>query len=477
MHPASTVSPTALGARSRRCARRCLLAALALGGALAAAGPARAEQTPVPQDAVCRPSGGEAGRAVDPLALIRWAIETSGLGDAVLDADDDGDTLLEEKQLALVDPFYCRRSEVACNEADAAAQHAIHDRLDDFVREQGGRSYRFERIRRPDPAERNDFAFLAEHYEVVDRAFQLGEVLSVPAEFVRIVCLERPIPPDLIAGPASEPEEDLQLPWNTGLRLTGALDDLGKERAQLRGVRPAEFSIFSDVNDGETTYHVNLFAGYQIGLGTRDRTNFLAIPFFQYEEKFDQSDVDIEKIGGGGLFQATVVSENLGRDEFAISPYFLTDKKASKEILTVRLRATPSLPEETGIPLGYSVELGGLLWRFGLDALVETGNVLGIEDEDSPLETGTFLRTGGRIGVNLEGAEGTLLEQFGLELSHKYLYGSIGSPTHINRFEAELSYRVPGSEHYQLSLSYQDGRVDDTLEDKEFWKTTLGVRF
>jgi len=43
--------------------------------------------------------------------------------------------------------------------------------------------------------------------------------------------------------------------------------------------------------------------------------------------------------------------------------------------------------------------------------------------------------------------------------------------------ELSLSYRVPGSEHYNFSLSYQDGEVDDTLEDKAFWKTTLGVRF
>jgi len=119
----------------------------------------------------------------------------------------------------------------------------------------------------------------------------------------------------------------------------------------------------------------------------------------------------------------------------------------------------------------------GVLWRFGVDALIETGEVLGIEDEDSPLEKGAFLRTGGRLGLNIQGAEDTLLEQFGLEVSHKYLHGFIGPPNNINRFEAALSYRVPGSENYKLSISYQDGRVDDTLEDKEFWKTTLGVRF
>jgi len=472
----STVWPVTAGARSDRCLLRRLLAPLALAAALGQGDPARAEPPAVPQEAVCRPGDGEATRAVDPLALIRWAIEVSDLSDRVLDADDDGDTLLEEKQLALVDPFYCRRPEVACGEADTAAQQRIHDRLDGFVRAQGGRAYRFERIRRPDPVERNGAEFLAERYEVADRRFQLGETLGVPPEFVRIVCLERPAPPASIAGALPQREEP-ELTWNSGLRLSGALDDLGKERAQLRAVRPAEFSIFSDVKDGVTTYHINLFAGYQIGLGRRDGTNYLAIPFIQYEEKFDQSDVDIEKIGAGSLFQATVVSRRLGRDEFAISPYFLTDKKASKEILTVRLRATPSLPEESGIPLGYSAEFGGLLWRFGVDALIETGDVLGIEDEDSPLAKGAFLRTGGRFGIDIQGAEGTLLEQFGLALSNKYLHGFVGAPNQINRFEASLSYRVPGSEHYNFSLSYQDGEVDDTLEDKAFWKTTLGVRF
>ena len=269
---------------------------------------------------VSQGDGGE--RVVDPLRLVVWAIKASDLSDQALDTNGDGDTLLAEKQLALTDPAYCGHPERHCDAADAAAQKQIHQRLAAFVRAEDG-NYRFERIRRPDHLERDRAPYLNEGLEQPGSSFQVGETLAVPARYVRVACLDRlppPVaeqgrPPTPVAEQERAPAADAapgRLPIRTGFRLTGALADLGKDRSNLRAIAPAEFSISGDLQQKQTTYFVNLFAGYEIDLGQQDRSNFSAIPFFQFERRFNRTATDIDKIGGGAKFLMTTVSENLG---------------------------------------------------------------------------------------------------------------------------------------------------------------------
>ncbi|MEM7024689.1 MAG: hypothetical protein AAF637_19240 [Pseudomonadota bacterium] len=429
-----------------------------------------------PKGAVCVAEEG-GGRAVDPLELVRWAIRTSEIRDQAIDANGDGDTLLAEKQLALTDPGYCGHPARGCSERDATAQRQIHARLAAFVREQDG-NYQFERIRRPDQTERNEAPHLAEDLEQASSSFHVGETLAVPAVYVRVVCLEEPQRD--VAQLESRTAEDgspSKLPIRSGFRLTGSLDDLGKDRSTLGAVTPAQFSISGDLKKNQTTYLVNLFAGYQVELGQRKRNYFSAIPFFQFERRFNRREIEIDKIGGGGKFLATTVSENLGGNELAVSPYYLTDTKGDRQILTVQLRETPSLPERYGIPIGYAIEAGELLWQFGIDGLIEAGHVFRARNTEGPLAVGNFIRTGPRWSLNLQGTDGTLLDRLALNLAYKYLYGLTGPLDHFHRFDANLSYLLPGSESYKLGLSYTVGRVDDTLQEQQYWSTVLGVRF
>ena len=129
------------------------------------------------------------------------------------------------------------------------------------------------------------------------------------------------------------------------------------------------------------------------------------------------------------------------------------------------------------MPIGWSRPFGGLLWQLDVDGLVETGHVFRARDTAGPLAPGDFLRTGGSVSLTLQGARGTLLERLSLDLANKYLYGFTGPLKHFNRFDATLSYLLPGSDRYRLGFSYTIGRSDDTLQYQDYWSTVLGVRF
>jgi hypothetical protein len=98
-------------------------------------------------------------------------------------------------------------------------------------------------------------------------------------------------------------------------------------------------------------------------------------------------------------------------------------------------------------------------------------------DTAGPLADGDFLRTGGALSLSVQGAHGTLLERLNLDLANKYLYGITGPLEHFNRFDATLSYLLPGSDRYRLGVNYTIGRSDDTLQYQDYWSTVLGVRF
>lgn len=426
-----------------------------------------AEAVP-PQAAVCVPSDADGVRVVDPLRLVRWAMDRADLSEAVLDRDDDGSTSLAEKQLALVAPDVC--GDDRCTAAEALRLRTTRELLVEFV--EGGDAYTFTRIRQPDADARNLSPALDPTFEDPALTFQLGEVLSVPARYVQIACVD-PVPE---TGAPQSLISQVLVPIREGFRLTGSLDDLGKSRDELRSVKPAEFSINDNIANDNREIYINVFAGYEFTLDRTDRTLFSLIPFGQYEHKFDDKTDKVQKVGGGAKFQTTIYTGDLGTNEVSVSPYYITDVDAERELLSTQIRVSPSLAESTGIPVGWTRQVGPALVRLAADPISEFGEVFEAERDDV-LEPGGFWRTGGELELHLRGAADSLLSQFELNLSNKYLYGIAGPIDHFNRFEGNVSYVFPGVDNYRVSLQYVTGRVDDTLQYKEELKTVLGVRF
>ncbi len=440
-----------------------------------------------PADQICGANAEPDPRTLDPLRLIRWLIAVSDISDAAFDSDRNGDTLLREKQLALVQPNYCtadvRRS---CTAEDAETLERVQERLADFVTRAGGPDYVFERLRRPTSEERAEASFLDEIHEVPDRQFQIAEVLDVTGRFVQIYCTtpDPDVPafvadvdvPQIVEAP-EQPYWVFNPRDADGLRLTSEIDDLNKDRNNLSAVRPAEFSITEDLDDDETLYQVDAVLGYNFEVERSDLIFTSTIPFLLFERFFDGSKNEIDKLGVGVQEAFSFLKPDRSGSEVAITPLYLTDSNLATKIGVLKFRWTPTLPSDSILPVGFPRTYGPLSLQFDVDALTDLGRVFddgGNNDLDDEAE---FFRVGGRLGVKFRGSEKTGLDHVELGISNRYLKNVDDNIGDLYRLDISISYLFSKAENYRLSFSYANGRTDDTLEDTEYWKTQFGIRF
>ncbi len=442
-----------------------------------------------PLDQICTPGTEQEPRTVDPFRLVRWLIAVSGLSDAALDADRNGDTLLAEKQLALVQPDFCKADpRRSCNKNDASTLERIQQRLGDFVDRAGGPAYVFERLRRPTIEERVSSAFLNPFYEVPGRQFQVAEVLDITGRFVRIYCSSPEPEPEDQASIAdlsgAEIQETLERPYwifnprdADGLRLTSEIDDLNKDRNNLGSVRPAEFSITADLDDEETLYQVDAVVGFNFEVERSDLVFTSTTPFILFERFFNGTENEIDKLGFGLQEAFSFFKPDRSGSEFAVTPLYLTDSDFATDIGILKLRWTPTLAPTAPLPIGFPRTYGPLSFQLDIDALTDLGRIFddgGNNDLDDEAE---FFRIGGRLGMKFRGAEKTGFEHIELGISNRYLKNVDDNVGDLYRLDVSLSYLFSQAENYRLSFSYANGRTDDTLEDTEYWKTQFGIRF
>ena len=440
-----------------------------------------------PAEQICTPGAEEDIRSLDPLRLIRWLIAISDIGDAALDADGDGDTLLVEKQLALVEPSYCTQDiGRACTAEEAETLARVQDRLADFVDRAGGPEYVFERVRRPTIEERIERDFLNPFYEVTGRRFQVAEVLDVERRFVQIYCTAPELEEAVVVAdiPAPEIVDEPEKPFwifnprdADGIRLTSAIDDLTKDRNQLGAVSPAELSITADLDDNETLYQVKAVLGYNFEVERSDLIFTSTIPFFLFERFFNGNENEIDKLGFGIQEAFNVLQPDRSGSEVAITPLYLTDSDFDTDIGVLKLRWTPTLAPDSTLPIGFPRTYGPLDIQLDIDALADFGRVFDDGGDDDLGDEAEFFRLGGRLGVKFRGAEDTGFDHIELDVSNRYLRDIDGGDTGLYRLDLSISYLFSQSENYRLSVSYANGRSDDTLEQTEYWKTQFGVRF
>lgn len=461
---------------------RALGLGLLLAASLAGEAAAQAWGALIPQPAICTLDrrNDPPRRVVDPQLLVEWLLANDPISDRALDANADGDTLFHEKQVALAAEDYCFMPGRRCSAADVAAQDRLHETLVGLVETEGGLDYTFERLRRPDPVDREEIPALAEALEVEGRRYQIGEILVRGRPFVRIICNE-PRPP-VVAGmpaPAAGPRP-LALGLGleqSGFRLTGKIDDLSKNRDRLRDVDPAEFSIVRDLQDGVTRFQIDAVAGYEVEVSRGDDIRVGLIPFGLMQRFFDGSQDTVDNLGAGMQVAAQFRAEDLGSSEIAITPLLETDSSFDSLIGSLQFRWTPTLPPDAPVPLGFYEQFGPVVATFGLDALAEGGRIFDPGDNTQLIDQGDFFRVGGRLRFRVRGAQETLIEQFEIEVTDRYLRSLSGEPENVNLFESAFSYIFPGVENYRLSFTYSTGRTEQSLEQIDQWRTQLGVRF
>lgn len=438
-----------------------------------------------PRDEICAldPDLTPQRRVVEPLLLIRHLIEAGSVRDAALDTDGDGDTLLVEKQLTFTQPDYCEAPERNCTPVDAAAIRRLHDQLAEFVRTQGGAWYTFERLRQPDAVDPAETPALDPAFHIEGQPFQIGEVLDASARYVRIVCRDAPAPAPPVVADADPPASDVPDRWvraperGEGFRLTGSIDHLSRNRTRLSAAEPATFSINSDLEGDRRTYFIDVVAGYDFEFARGAAYETSLIPFAVLNRLLQDSGSEVNRLGVGTQTAVSMHGGALGYGEVALTPLYLTDTTFSSDIGTLKLRWSPTLTEAALVPLGFYQEYGALLAQLELDLLSDVGHVFDAGGNPELADDNNFFRVGGRLGLSVRGAPGSLLERIELNVSNRFLRDLEGRPRDLNLFRASLSYLFPNVDNYRLSFSYTSGRSEDTLTDVQFWSTELGVRF
>ena len=446
-----------------------------------------ADEPLFPTDQICVAGADSDLATLDPLRLIRWLIAISDIGDAALDANGDGDTLLAEKQLALTQPNYCTQDiGRACTADDEATLSRIQARLSDFVDRAGGPEFVFERLRRPTLDERVKHGFLNPFYEITGRRFQVAEVLDVQKRFVEIYCTADDPEEETVIADIAAPEivEEPETPYwifnprdADGLRLTSEIDDLTKDRNTLGAVRPAELSITADLDDDETLYQVKAVVGYNFEVERSDLIFTSTIPFVLFERFFNGNENEIDKLGFGVQEAFNVLQPDRSGSEVAITPLYLTDSDFDTDIGILKLRWTPTLAAGSTLPIGFPRTYGPLQLQLGVDALADVGRVFDNGGDAELEDESEFFRVGGRLGLQFRGAEDSGFDHISLDVSNRYLKDIDGNETDLYRLDISISYLFSQSENYRLSVSYANGRTDDTLEETEYWKTQFGIRF
>ena len=397
---------------------------------------------------------------VPPEALLAWLLDQLQVRDSVLDADGDGNTLVDEKIRAVTDEGYCASIAGACSDDEMAALLDTRERISAFLAADGGRGFTIERWDGGGP----------DASELTPR-----DLLEQQNPLVQIRCTALPVEEAAVVDQAYWRQNEERV---SGFRLAGDVDNLNKSRRDALGaVKAAQLSITGDLIEDETAYRVNAVAGYAFHVNGGDDVITTFIPFIEGERVTSGEDTQIDTLGAGFQQAATVNWPGQLISEFAVTPVYQTDSGFDSHTGTMKFRWTPSFKPETGVPLGFAHAYGPVELRFGLDFLADAGRVFNEGNEDNLDGEGTFLRLGNQTSMQVRGAPETLFRPFELQLANRYLYNVDTNLNDINQFDAAIAYIFPGSENYQLSFAYSNGRDENSLELYEFWQTQFGIRF
>lgn len=400
---------------------------------------------------------------VAPQTLLAWLLDQHAVRDSILDADQDGNTLVEEKIRALTDKSYCSSIAKACNDDEESTLDGARQRLEAFIAAKGGIGFSIERIAG---------AGLAK--EQVSGGISPRDLLAHQNATVHIRCKPLPVEDEVMDDRAYWRQADER---EGGFRLAGDVDNLNKSRSALGAVKAAQLSITGDLIENETAYRVDAVAGYAFQVDGGDDIITTFIPFIEGERVTSGTTTQIDTLGAGFQQAATVNWPGQLISELAVTPLYRTDSGFDSHIGKMKFRWTPSLTPATGIPLGFAHAFGPVELRFGLDFLADAGRVFDEGDTNNLDGEGTFFRLGNQASMQIRGAPETLFRPFELQLANRYLHNIDTNLNDINQFDAAVAYIFPGSENYQLSFAYSNGRDENSLELYEFWQTQFGIRF
>jgi hypothetical protein len=278
------------------------------------------------------------------------------------------------------------------------------------------------------------------------------------------------------------------------IRLRANSDDLGIDAARdkdlFKSVKPATVTFTRDGVKKANTTKLQAALGYAIPLPIEiEKSQTLSfftgelVPYFFANQSITKVDgktatfADTNSVAVGALFNTqTVFNAMPGVNHVVMAkPQYLWNTKDDSEIASIKLIYQPwTLNINTPIQLGSFLDATWLTILFDLrndgGEFTKKGN-----DPTTTANHTSFDRTGSKVGfaVSTDDSGPHLV----LLVTETLLYGFAGSIKQLNLFDSSLSYYFDSTSNFAFTLSYTNGRNEDTAEQVQAFTAGLSAKF
>lgn len=265
-----------------------------------------------------------------------------------------------------------------------------------------------------------------------------------------------------------------------GLLIRGKVTELTRDRSKISSIDTADISFLRDEEANSSTFGIDGVLGYNVDLGPR----WSVIPHLRYERRDTDSQSgseDIELLSPGVLASYDYSGEYLSA-ALAVNPKYQFDLEQNSERLTLQAFAVPTLELGDGGPIlfgGWQDITGPLEIRPNIVLLAEAADVVDAGDSQELAGVDSYFGLGGDASIKLRLDDIPVLSEFVVEAGYRHLEfigGGIDEDS-ISKFSAGIFYSIPNNENIAIKFSYENGEDEETFQDEEFYKLSLGIRF
>jgi hypothetical protein len=301
----------------------------------------------------------------------------------------------------------------------------------------------------------------------------------------RITCVGPDVP--------TEPKA-VKIKMPAGLRLRANADDLNVDKSNpvyadaFRSVKPATINFSRDI-DKVNKASLQATLGYAIPLFSEPSPWGIfsgeVVPYIAASQSVTKTDgkaatyADTNNVAAGALLNTELLFKGTGLNNvFLIKPQYLWNTKDRSEIASVKFIYEPwtngLLRINTPIQVGTFFEASWLQLLFDVRANI---GEYAKKSTDPTVAVGqsSFERAGTKFGFSFSTNSKTAHAV--LTVTETLLYGFAGPVKHLSFFDSTLSFYFDATSNFALTLSYTNGRDEDTAEDVRTYKAGLSAKF
>jgi hypothetical protein len=266
--------------------------------------------------------------------------------------------------------------------------------------------------------------------------------------------------------------------------IRGKVEELALPREKIRDADAAEISFRKNTKVPDI-FQVDAVFGLDVTDIAPKIEGLRYIPYVRYQRTDVHPNTkkinDVHVVSPGFLLDYLYIGDSMSA-EAGLYPTATLDREQDSEILKLKGFVAPSFSigseRDSKVFLGgYLPLIGPLTVRPDLKLLAEMGHVFAkgsstdIDDDDQ------YAGLGGEASLKFRFPMVPILTHFVPSVSYRDLRLISGKKHAIRRVTTMLTYAFPQNPNLVINFSYENGENEETFQDEEFWKLSLGVRY